>query len=80
MFINVGVSLSRAKSEAFEYVGAILYRAHTLMFYRADLKDLITSIRGYIALAMATKGRLPPTALWNPTAHPRITLFPQVKN
>jgi len=26
------------------------------MFYRADLKDLITSIRGYIALAMATKG------------------------
>jgi hypothetical protein len=37
-------------------------------------------IRSYIALAMATKGRLPPTALWNPPAHPRITLSPQVKN
>ncbi|ATC94737.1 hypothetical protein PTUN_a2222 [Pseudoalteromonas tunicata] len=43
-------------------------------------RDLKTSIRGFIALAMATKGRLPPTALWNPTAHPRITLCPQVKN
>jgi hypothetical protein len=43
------------------------------VFYREDLKDLKTSIRGFIALAMATKGRLPPTALWNPTARPRIT-------
>ncbi|WP_138973909.1 MULTISPECIES: hypothetical protein [Pseudoalteromonas] len=31
-------------------------------------KGLKTSIRGFIALAMATKGRLPPTAPWNPTA------------
>jgi hypothetical protein len=37
-------------------------------------KGIKTSIRGFIALAMATKGRLPPTALWNPTARPRITL------
>ena len=40
--------------------------------------EIDTSIRGFIALAMATKGRLPPTALWNPTAHPRITLYLQL--
>jgi len=41
-------------------------------------KEIETSIRGSIALAMATKGRLPPTALWNPTAHPRISLYLQL--
>ena len=50
------------------------------MLWCEDLRDLITSIRGFIALAMATKERLPPTSLWTLSAHPRITLCPQVKN
>jgi len=48
------------------------------MLWCEDLRGLITSIRGFIALAMATKERLPPTSLWTLSAHPRITQYLQL--
>ena len=60
VFMNVGESLLRALFLWEQALAVILYG-----FGKRDLK---ATIRGFIALAMATKERLPPTTSWNPTA------------